>query len=115
MIELTHPSPYVVAAIQGELRQLGQDPHENINKPQSGFFACLIRLASIGKAAGIPPGHFVPHIWARAQTPHRRFRDVERQWRNAWQMAVPRDFPTGVTASPLLPPPPARGGAYDLG
>jgi hypothetical protein len=89
------PDPYLNAAIQGELRALGQLPDENINKPHSVFFACLLRLASVGKAAGIPPGHFVPHIWAAVQAAPRRHRfpAVERQWRNAWRMAVPRAMP----------------------
>ena len=114
---INHPSPYVTAAIAGELDTLGNLPQENINKPHSAFFACLIRLASVGKAAAIPPGQFVPHIWHAAQASagesRRPFRDVERQWRNAWHMAVPRQLPTAVGNAGLLPP--TATGAYSLG
>jgi hypothetical protein len=108
---LSCPDNYLAAAIQGELRLLGSLPDENINKPHSVFFACLIRLASVGKAAGIPPGHFVPHIWAAVQTAPRRHRFpvVERQWRNAWHMAVPRVVPQRGGLFGSLP---AKGGAF---
>lgn len=92
---INHHSPYVTAAIAGELRTLATLPDENPAKPHSMMFASFIRLAAVGKAAGFPPGAFVAHITAAlAQSTGRpaalKQNELQRQWSNAWRMAVPR-------------------------
>ncbi len=96
---LNHPSPYVTAAIAGELKALAQLPDENPCKSHSSMFSAFIRLASVGKGAGISPGLFVVHITAALRQSQRTAamndNEIQRQWSNAWKMAQPRP---GVSA-----------------
>ncbi len=85
-------------AIAGELKRLEDlTEDENINKPGSAFFACLLKIGAIVKGTGQP---FITydealtrikdackeHIWLKEK-------EIERQWKNAWKLASPRFRP----------------------
>jgi len=89
---------WIEAALAGELKKLEDlEEDENINKPGSAFFACLLKIAAIMKGTGQP---FVSydealtrikdackeHAWLKEK-------EIERQYRNAWKLANPRFRP----------------------
>jgi hypothetical protein len=86
------------AALAGELKKLEDlEEDENINKPGSAFFACLLKICAIVKGTGQP---FITydealtrikdackgHTWLKEK-------EIERQWKNAWKFAEPRFRP----------------------
>ena len=85
-------------AIAGELKKLADLPEEeNINKPSSTFFACLLKIGAIVKGTGQAFISFDDalsriktacggHTWLEEK-------EIERQWRNAWKLANPRFRP----------------------
>ena len=85
-------------AIVGELKKLEDLPEEeNINKPGSGFFACLLKIGAIVKGTGQSSVSYEDvlsrikeackgHSWLKEK-------EIERQWRNAWKLANPRFRP----------------------
>jgi len=85
-------------AIDGELKKLEYlTEDENINKPGSTFFSCLLKIGAVLKGTGQP---FITydaaltrikdackeHTWLKE-------REIERQWKNAWKLANPRFRP----------------------
>ncbi len=93
--ERSRDRAWVDAAMSGELKKLEKlSEDENINKPGSTFFACLLKIGAIVKGAGQP---FISyddaltrvkdackgHSWVKEK-------EIERQWRNAWKFAKPR-------------------------
>ena len=86
---------WVDAALAGELKKLEDLTEEdNINKPSSTFFACLLKIAAIAKGAG-QPFMTPPEVLSRIKTAcsgHAwlQEKEIERQWRNAWKLANPR-------------------------
>lgn len=82
---------WAAAAIDAELKVLASLPDENINKPGSTFSVCLLKIASVLKGSG--RSHFstvetVDRI--KAACPDIREKEVERQWRRAYDKAQPR-------------------------
>lgn len=85
-------------AIAGELKKLEDlTEDENINKPGSAFFACLLKIEAVVKGSGQP---FITddealsrikdackgHTWLKEK-------EIERQWKNTWKFAEPRFRP----------------------
>jgi hypothetical protein len=89
---------WVQAALAGELKKLEDlEEGENINKPDSAFFACLLKIAAIAKGTGQTFTYFEEvlslikiacsdHAWLKAK-------EIERQFTNAWRLAEPRFRP----------------------
>jgi len=83
------------SAIAGELQKLEDlTEEENINKPGSSFFGCLLKIGAIVKGTGQP---FITYEGALEQIKDAckghywlKEREIERQWRNAWKFAKPR-------------------------
>jgi hypothetical protein len=83
------------SAVAGELKKLEDiTEEENINKPGSSFFACLLKIGAIVKGTGQP---FITYDEALSRIKdackgHSWLKDkeIERQWRNAWKFAKPR-------------------------
>lgn len=81
-------------AISDEIVKLGNLPEENINKPGSEFYKCLVRIASIVRGAGRPfmePARALALIEIAVEIyPSITKKEIYRQWRNAWKFAEPR-------------------------
>ena len=83
------------SAIAGELKKLEDlTEEENINKPGSVFFACLLKIGAIVKGTEQP---FITYDEALSQIKDAckghswlKEKEIERQWRNAWKFAKPR-------------------------
>jgi len=82
------------AAISGEMDTLVGLPDENINKDGSAFFGALLRLAAVTKGGGrqhTTASDVLESIkGAVADKPWIPQREVERQWKNAYNLADPR-------------------------
>ena len=83
------------SAVAGELKKLEDlTEDENINKPGSSFFACLLKIGAIVKGTGQP---FITYEGALEQIKDAckghswlKEKEIERQWRNAHKLANPR-------------------------
>lgn len=86
---------WMTAALQGELDKLAQLPEgENINKADSSFYASLVKIAAILKGTGrmyAGPSETLDAIKTACQVyPWLQEKEIERQWRNAYNFAEPR-------------------------
>ena len=82
-------------AIQGELETLASLPEgESINKPDSLFFASLLRIAAITKGTGrthVSISQVLEDIKTSCQLyPWLKEKEIERQWKNAYNLANAR-------------------------
>jgi len=86
---------WTTAALQGELDKLAHLPEgENVNKADSSFYASLVKIAAIIKGSGrmyaTPGDTLIAVKQACQQYPWLKEKEVERQWRNAYNFAEPR-------------------------
>ena len=83
------------AALDGEIEKLATlSDDENINKADSAFFASLVKIAAVVKGSGRE--HLGPNVVLEAikdacsSYPWLKEREIERQWKNAYNYADPR-------------------------
>jgi hypothetical protein len=97
-LERIRDQRWTETAVAGELQKLGNLPEgENINKSDSIFFACLLKIAAIVKGTG---SAFVSSDEALSQIQNScsqyawlKEKEIKRQWKNAYKMANPRFRP----------------------
>ena len=90
-------------AIQNELNTLANLPEERVQKPGSVFSVSLLKIASVTKGAKLSPSDILNQIQA-VVAPHSFIgpnvaAETERQWKNAWNHAIPR-YPNNGNATP---------------
>ena len=90
-------------AIQNELNTLANLPEERVQKPGSVFSVSLLKIASVAKGAKLAPSDILNQIQA-VVAPHSFIgpnvaAETERQWKNAWNHAIPR-YPNNGNATP---------------
>ena len=85
---------WATAAITNEFGILGNLPTENPNQADSVFFACLLRICSVIKGSGRQ--HYNPNtVLTAIQNVCTKYKfippkEIERQFRNAFNHAKPR-------------------------
>ncbi len=83
---------WTLTALQGELETLASLPEGgNINKPDSVFFASLLRIAAVTKGTGrihVTPNQVLEEIKTVCEIyPWLKEKEIERQWKNAYNLA----------------------------
>lgn len=86
---------WATAALQGELEKLASLPEgENINKADSAFYASLVKVAAIIKGSGrayVSPSEALEAVKDACNSyPWLKEKEIERQWKNAYNFADPR-------------------------
>ena len=97
-LERIRDQRWTETAVAGELQKLGNLPdEENINKSDSNFFACLLKIAAIVKGTGsafLSPDEVLSQIQNTcSQYAWLKEKEIKRQWKNAYKMANPRFRP----------------------
>lgn len=92
---LSRDQLWAQAALAGELEKLANLPEgENVNKADSPFFASLVKIAAVIKGSGrehvSASEALVAILDACSSYNWLKEKEIERQWRNAYNFADPR-------------------------
>ena len=96
-LEKLRDQRWTETAVSGELQKLANlSEEENINKSDSTFFACLLKIAAIVKGTGrsfMSPDEALSQIQDVCSYAWLKEKEIKRQWKNAYKLANPRFRP----------------------